>query len=40
MEAAIQYQSLLFQEMIRQGAFEEANPKMMALYFYAPIFFC
>lgn len=39
MEAAIQYQSLLFQEMIRQGAFEEANPKMMALYFYAPIFF-
>lgn len=39
MEASITYQSSLFGEMIRQGGFREVDPEVMAINFYAPIFF-
>lgn len=39
MEASITYQTALFREMIRQGTFPEADPEVMAVNFYAPIFF-
>lgn len=39
MDAAITYQAALFGEMTRQGVFREANPEIMAVNFYAPIFF-
>lgn len=38
-EQSIQYQTELFAEMIRQGAFRKADPEAMAISFYAPIFF-
>lgn len=39
MEASISYQSALFEEMCRRRIFREADPEVMALHFYAPIFF-
>lgn len=39
MEQSITYQKTLFQEMIRQGIFHHGDPEIMALHFYAPIFF-
>lgn len=39
MEASITYQSTLFGEMIRQGSFRQVNSEVMAINFYAPIFF-
>lgn len=39
MEASITYQTALFGEMCRQGVFKGASPEVMALHFYAPIFF-
>lgn len=39
MEQSITYQKALFQEMIRQGIFHHGAPEIMALHFYAPIFF-
>ena len=38
-EQSIEYQTELFAEMIRQGTFCEADPEVVALNFYAPIFF-
>lgn len=38
-EQSIQYQTELFAEMIRQGAFREADPEVVAVNFYAPIYF-
>lgn len=39
MEQSITYQKTLFQEMVRQGIFHHGDPEIMALHFYAPIFF-
>lgn len=39
MEASITYQSTLFGEMIRQGGFRKVDSEVMAINFYAPIFF-
>lgn len=39
MEDSIVYQTALFEEMIRQGIFIDANPAAMAVNFYAPVFF-
>lgn len=39
MDAAIRYQTELFGELIRHGAFKPADPKTMAVNFYSPIFF-
>lgn len=39
MEAAITYQAALFEEMCRQGIFTSSSSDVMALHFYAPIFF-
>ena len=39
MEAGITYQAALFEEMCRQGIFRSSSPEIMALHFYAPIFF-
>ena len=39
MEDSIRYQTVLFEEMIRQGVFREADARAMAINFYAPIFF-
>lgn len=39
MEDSIRYQTVLFEEMIRQGVFAEADARAMAINFYAPIFF-
>lgn len=39
MEQSITYQKTLFQEMIRQGIFHHGDPEILALHFYAPIFF-
>lgn len=39
MEAGITYQAALFEEMCRQGIFTSSSPDVMALHFYAPIFF-
>ena len=38
-EQSIKYQSELFAEMIRQGAFREADLEVVAVNFYAPIYF-
>lgn len=38
-EQSIRYQTELFAEMIRQGAFREADPEVVAVNFYAPIYF-
>lgn len=37
-DSPLHYQEALFAEMIRQGHFRPADPKAMALQFYAPIF--
>lgn len=37
-DAAISYQAALFEEMIDQGYMRQANPQVMALQFFAPIF--
>lgn len=39
LEASIVYQTHLFGEMINQGAFIQADPEVVALNFYAPMFF-
>lgn len=39
MEDSIVYQTALFEEMIQQGTFIDANPAAMAVNFYAPVFF-
>lgn len=39
MEESISYQTELFAEMVRQKIFREVNPKVLAMNFYAPIFF-
>ena len=39
LEDSIQYQTLLFGEMIHQNIFIEADPETMAISFYSPIFF-
>jgi len=39
MEESIAYQTDLFREMIRQGYFRAADPEVMAINFYSPIFF-
>lgn len=39
MEDSIIYQTALFEEMIQQGIFIDANPAAMAVNFYAPVFF-
>lgn len=38
-DAAVKYQTLVFQEMIRLGYLNGSSPQAMAIYFYAPIFF-
>lgn len=38
-EQSIKYQTELFAEMIRQGAFREADPEVVAVNFYALIYF-
>ena len=38
-EQSIQYQTELFAEMIRQGSFRKADPEVVAVNFYAPIYF-
>lgn len=38
-EQSIAYQKELFSDMIRQGSFKKADPEVMALDFYTPIFF-
>ena len=38
-EQSIRYQTELFAEMIRQGAFREADPEVVVVNFYAPIYF-
>lgn len=37
-DSAIAYQATLFDEMIKQGFMRQANPEIMALQFFAPIF--
>lgn len=37
-DTAISYQAVLFEEMIKQGFMRQANPEVMALQFFAPIF--
>ena len=39
LEQSVAYLGSLFSEMIRQGAFRPADPRAMALNFYAPIYF-
>ena len=39
MEDSITYQTALFEEMCRRGIFHGASSEVMALNFYAPIFF-
>lgn len=39
MEESIAYQTNLFRKMARQGYFHEADPEVMAINFYSPIFF-
>lgn len=38
-DQSIAYQTRLFAEMIRQGIFREADPRVLAMSFYAPIYF-
>lgn len=38
-EDSIQYQTRLFQEMVRARIFVQADPQVMAISFYTPIFF-
>lgn len=37
-DTAISYQATLFDEMIKQGYMRQANPEVMALQFFAPVF--
>ena len=37
-DTAISYQAKLFEEMIKQGFMRQANPEVMALQFFSPIF--
>lgn len=37
-DTAISYQTALFKEMIRQGLMQNADPQVMAIQFFAPIF--
>lgn len=37
-DPAISYQATLFDEMIKQGYMRQANPEVMALQFFAPVF--
>ncbi|MDO4273116.1 MAG: TetR/AcrR family transcriptional regulator [Eubacteriales bacterium] len=39
MEESITYQTILFREMIRANIFVDADPEVMAMNFYTPIFF-
>ena len=39
MEESIEYQTELFRMMIEKQIFIEGNPRVMAMNFYAPIFF-
>lgn len=39
LEDSITYQTSLFAEMSKEGIFIEADPQVMAMYFYTPIFF-
>ncbi len=39
MKDSIEYQSLLFQQLIVDGVFENYDPQVMAIQFYSPIFF-
>jgi hypothetical protein len=39
LEDSIIYQAAIFAKMIEQGAFEGADPRVMAMAFYSPIFF-
>lgn len=39
MEESIAYQSKLFEEMIKQGIFRKADPQVLAMGFYSPIYF-
>ncbi|MGN1165025.1 MAG: TetR/AcrR family transcriptional regulator [Lachnospiraceae bacterium] len=39
MEESIAYQSKLFEEMIKQGIFRKADPQVLAMSFYSPIYF-
>ena len=39
MEESIAYLTELFGEMVRQGAFWETDPEVLAMNFYTPIFF-
>lgn len=38
MDSAISYQTTLFKEMIEQGFMRKANPEIMAVHFFSPIF--
>lgn len=37
-ESVLSFQALIFEELIRIGYFRSADPQIMALHFYAPIF--
>lgn len=37
-EASIEYQTLVFSQLIKCGAFKEADPEVTAMEFYSPIF--
>lgn len=39
LEDSIAYQTALFAELSREGVFIEADPQVMAMYFYTPIYF-
>lgn len=39
MEDAMAYQTMVFSEMIKNGAFKPGDPEVVAMDFYAPIFF-
>lgn len=39
LEQSIDYQTELFGEMIRQGTFRNADAEVLAMNYYAPIFF-
>ena len=39
LDDSISYQTALFAEMSKEGIFIEADPQVMAMYFYSPIFF-
>lgn len=39
LEAPIKYQTELFSNMQKLGAFEDYDPKMMAIHFYSPVYY-